>query len=139
MFQLLRQNKELIGLLNKLVTENPSKSDPFTELAMESLIKYKKESIECNTGASMLFNETPIHMNSTVVKGGAKIDSITATPIHDKSGSSTEKLDCNHNFTFYVNYWHYYFSSGFTVVSTVFQKMTNKVENSQEQLFKSLI
>ena len=58
---------------------------------MESLIKYKKESIECNTGASMLFNETPIHMNSTVVKGGAKIDSITATPIHDKSGK-TRKL-----------------------------------------------
>ena len=88
LFQLLRQNKELIGLLNKLVTENPNKNDPFTELAMESLIKYKKESIECeiNTGASLLFNETPIHMNSTVVKGGAKIDSINATPINDKSG-----------------------------------------------------
>ena len=72
--------------MNKLVADNPNKGDPFTELAMESLVKYKRDNVEVNQNSSLLFNETPIHMNSTVVKGGAKIDSINATPINDKSG-----------------------------------------------------
>ena len=73
-------------MLNKLVAGDPNKDDPFTELAMESLVKYKRDNVEINLNSSLLFNDTPIHMNSTVVKGGARINSINATPINEKSG-----------------------------------------------------
>jgi len=39
--QLLRQNKELISLLSKMITDN-NNGDPFTELALESLNAAKK-------------------------------------------------------------------------------------------------
>ena len=39
--QLLRQNKELISLLSKMLTDN-NKGDPFTELALESLNAAKR-------------------------------------------------------------------------------------------------
>ena len=80
---MLRQNKELISLLNKMVGEsNPTRSDPFTELAMESIIRQRTNS-EFEHEKTNLFNETPIHMNSTVVKGGKRdINSINATPIN---------------------------------------------------------
>lgn len=39
--QLLRQNKELISLLSKMITDN-NNGDPFTELALESLNAAKR-------------------------------------------------------------------------------------------------
>ena len=61
---------------------NPTRSDPFTELAMESIIRQRTNS-EFEHEKTNLFNETPIHMNSTVVKGGKRdINSINATPIN---------------------------------------------------------
>ena len=62
---------------------NPTRSDPFTELAMESIIRQRTNSEFEHEKTANLFNETPIHMNSTVVKGGKRdINSINATPIN---------------------------------------------------------
>ena len=84
MFQLLRQNKELIAILNKMVNQdlNEPNKDPFTELAMESIIAAREQSEYEMLNNQSLFPDTPIHMNSTAV-GFNRIDSINATPIHN--------------------------------------------------------
>lgn len=82
--QLLRQNKELISLLSKMITDN-NNGDPFTELALESLNAAKKiaDANDRVSVGNLMFPETPIHMNSTAVGNKTRpgMSSCPVTPI----------------------------------------------------------
>ncbi|CAG5094642.1 Oidioi.mRNA.OKI2018_I69.XSR.g13737.t1.cds [Oikopleura dioica] len=80
--QLLRQNKELISLLSKMLTDN-NKGDPFTELALESLNAAKRIADDRVSVGNLMFPETPIHMNSTAVGNKTRpgMSSCPVTPI----------------------------------------------------------
>ena len=63
--------------------QDKNSSDPFTELAMESILSAREQSEYEMLNNQSLFPDTPIHMNSTAVGQNNKIDSINATPIHN--------------------------------------------------------
>lgn len=78
-----------------------SNDDPFTALAMESIISAREQSEYEMLHNQSLFPDTPIHMNSTAV-GHHKIDSINATPIHNPLKNIT-----NQGMT--VRFFQYYY------------------------------
>ena len=75
-----------------------SGKDPFTELAMDSIMAAREKSEMDIMNHQPLFPETPIHMNSTAVgtNNYQRIESINATPIHNPLKNIT-----NHGMTFY--------------------------------------
>ena len=83
-----------------MVLESGKKSgsaDPFTELAKESIIKQQQINKQIQSQGLAVNDsvyKTPIRENSTVVKGGNKIGSISQTPINQsKKHLGKSRLD----------------------------------------------
>ena len=65
-----------------MVADDNENKDPFTELAMESIIAARNQSEYEMAQNQSVFPDTPIHMNSTAL-GMGKFDSINVTPINN--------------------------------------------------------